>query len=132
MVQWLGFCAFTAMGSGSWNKDPENCVENHSSVLAWRITQIKEPGGLQFIRSQRVGYAWATNTHTHTHTHTHTCSIKRLVCKYSYRLITYTDNNMDRSHKDYAEPKIAKCKSMPIFSMNIYLFIVFFWLYLTL
>ena len=90
MVQWLEFCAFTAMGSASGNKDLASHVATHSSVLAWRITWIKEPGDLQSIRSQRVRYNSATNTHTH--------SIKRLVCKYSYQL-TYTYNNMDGSHK---------------------------------
>ena len=33
----------------------------HSSILAWRIPQTEEPGGLQFMGSQRVGYNWATN-----------------------------------------------------------------------
>ena len=28
----------------------------HSSILAWRIPQTKEPGGLQSTGSQRVGY----------------------------------------------------------------------------
>ena len=28
----------------------------HFSIFAWRIRQIVEPGGLQSIRSQRVGH----------------------------------------------------------------------------
>ena len=28
----------------------------HSSVLAWRIPQTEEPGGLQSLRSQRTGH----------------------------------------------------------------------------
>ena len=28
----------------------------HSSILAWRIPQTEEPGGLQSMVSQRVGY----------------------------------------------------------------------------
>ena len=28
----------------------------HSSILAWRIPWIEEPGGLRFIESQRVGH----------------------------------------------------------------------------
>ena len=39
----------------------------HSSILAWRIPWTEEPGGLQFMGSQRVGHGWATKTHTHTH-----------------------------------------------------------------
>ena len=40
----------------------------HSSILAWRIPQTEEPGGLQSIWSQRVGHDWA-----HTSTHTTVC-----------------------------------------------------------
>ena len=29
----------------------------HSSILAWRISQTEEPGGLQSMGSQRVGRA---------------------------------------------------------------------------
>ena len=32
----------------------------HSSVLACKIPWIEEPGGLQSIRSQKVGYDLAT------------------------------------------------------------------------
>ena len=30
-------------------------MATHASILAWRIPWIEEPGGLQFMRSQRVG-----------------------------------------------------------------------------
>ena len=33
----------------------------HSSTLAWKIPWMEEPGGLQSMRSQRVGYDWATS-----------------------------------------------------------------------
>ena len=33
-------------------------------VLAWKIPCIKEPSGLQFMGSQRVGHNWVTNTFT--------------------------------------------------------------------
>ena len=32
----------------------------HSSILAWKIPWTKEPGGLQFMGLQRVGYDLAT------------------------------------------------------------------------
>ena len=36
--------------------DPlEEDVANHSSILAWRIPWIEEPGGLQSMGSQRAG-----------------------------------------------------------------------------
>ena len=34
----------------------EGGVATHSSILAWRILQTEEPGGLQSIESQRVRY----------------------------------------------------------------------------
>ena len=38
-------------------EDPlEKVIAAHSSILAWRILWTEEPGGLQFIGSQRVGY----------------------------------------------------------------------------
>ena len=37
----------------------------HSSILAWRISWIEEPGGLYSMGSQRVGHNRATNTHIH-------------------------------------------------------------------
>ena len=32
-------------------------MATHSSLLAWEISWIEEPGGLQSIVSQRVGHA---------------------------------------------------------------------------
>ena len=37
-------------------------MATHSSVPAWRFPWTKEPGGLQFMGSQRVRHSWATNT----------------------------------------------------------------------
>ena len=37
-------------------------MATNSSILAWRIPWTEEPGGLQFMGSQRVRYDWA---HTH-------------------------------------------------------------------
>ena len=40
----------------------EDCLEKgmvtHSITLAWRIPWTEEPGGLQFMGSQRVRYDW--------------------------------------------------------------------------
>ena len=45
-------------------EDPlEKEVAPHSSTLAWRIPWMEEPGGLQSMRSQRVGHDWATSLH---------------------------------------------------------------------
>ena len=38
-------------------EDPlEKEMATHSSIPAWRIPWTKEPGGLQSVRSQRVGH----------------------------------------------------------------------------
>ena len=38
-------------------EDPlEEGMATHSSIVAWRIPWIQEPGGLQFIGLQRVGH----------------------------------------------------------------------------
>ena len=45
--------------------DPlEEGTATHSSILAWRIPWTEEPGGLQSMGSQRVGYNWAANGRT--------------------------------------------------------------------
>ena len=37
-------------------EDPlEEAMATHSSILAWRIPQTEEPGGLQFVGSQKSG-----------------------------------------------------------------------------
>ena len=43
-------------------EDPlEKEVATHSSILAWRIPWMKEPGGLQSTGSHRVRHDWATS-----------------------------------------------------------------------
>ena len=42
-------------------EDPlEKEMATHSSILAWRIPWMEEPGGLHSMWSQRVGHDWAT------------------------------------------------------------------------
>ena len=43
----------TQVQSLSWEDPLEEEMANHSSILAWRIPWIKEPGGLQSMGSQR-------------------------------------------------------------------------------
>ena len=45
----------------------EKGMATHSSFLAWRIPWTEEPGGLQFLGSQRVRHNWATDTFTLLH-----------------------------------------------------------------
>ena len=52
-------------------EDPlEKGMATHSSILAWRIPCMEEPGMLQSIGSQRVGHNSERLTHTHTYIHT--------------------------------------------------------------
>ena len=48
-----------------WSLGREDHLEKematHSSLLAWEIPWTKEPGGLQYMGSQRVGHDWVTN-----------------------------------------------------------------------
>ena len=48
-----------------WSLDREDPLEKematHSSILAWRIPWMEEPGGLQSMGSQRVGHNWTTS-----------------------------------------------------------------------
>ena len=39
-------------------------MATHSNILAWKIPWTEEPGGLQFMRSQRVRHNWASE-HEH-------------------------------------------------------------------
>ena len=46
--------------------DPlEEEMATHSNILAWEIPWTEEPGGLQFIGSQRIRHNWVPE-HTHT------------------------------------------------------------------
>ena len=46
----------TQVQSLSWEDPLEKEMATHSSILAWRIPQAEEPGGLQSTESQRVGH----------------------------------------------------------------------------
>ena len=39
-----------------WEDTLEEGMATHSSILTWKIPWREDPGGLQFIRSQRVGH----------------------------------------------------------------------------
>ena len=43
-----------------WKDRLEKGMATHCSILAWRISWREEPGGLQFMKLQRVGHDWAT------------------------------------------------------------------------
>ena len=42
------------------HEDPlEEGMATHSNILAWIISWTEEPGKLQFMGSQRIGYSWS-------------------------------------------------------------------------
>ena len=47
----------------------ERAMATHSSTLAWKIPWTEEPGRLQSMGSQRVGYDWATSLSLFTFMH---------------------------------------------------------------
>ena len=46
----------TGVRSLGWEDPLEKEMATHSSILAWRIPWMEEPGGLQSMESQRVGH----------------------------------------------------------------------------
>ena len=46
----------TQVRSLGWEDPLEKEMATHSSILAWKILWTEEPGGLQFMGSQRVGH----------------------------------------------------------------------------
>ena len=55
LIQNISAMQDTWVRSLGW-EDLQKGMPTHSSPLAWRIPWIEEPGGLQSMRSQRVGY----------------------------------------------------------------------------
>ena len=54
----------------------EKEMATHSSVLAWRIPEMGEPGGLPSMGSHRVGHDWSNLAAAYIYIHTcaHTCA----------------------------------------------------------
>jgi len=46
----------TWVPSLGWEDSLEEEMATHSSILAWKVPWIEEPGGLQSMESQRVSY----------------------------------------------------------------------------
>ena len=56
MVKCLPVLREIQVQSLGWEDPLEKEMATHSSILAWRIPWIEEPGRLQFMGSQRVGH----------------------------------------------------------------------------
>ena len=69
LLQWLRWQSLSAVQeTWVWSLGQEDPLEKematHSSVLAWKIPWMEEPGRLQCVGSQRVRHNWATFTFT--------------------------------------------------------------------
>ena len=62
MVRSLPAVWETWVRSLGWEDPLEEEMATHSSILAWGIPWTEEPGGLQSIRSQKVGHDQARHT----------------------------------------------------------------------
>ena len=61
MVKRLPLMQETQVQSLGWEDLLEKEMPSHSSILAWKIPWMEEPGRLQSTGSQRVGHDWATS-----------------------------------------------------------------------
>ena len=52
--------SFPVSQFSSKNASMQKEMKTHSSIPAWEIPGMEEPGGLQSMGSQRVGHDWAT------------------------------------------------------------------------
>ena len=64
MIKNLPTMQETCVGSLGQEYPLQTGVTTHSSILAWRIPWTEEPGGLQSMGSQTVGYDRVTDTFT--------------------------------------------------------------------
>ena len=60
-----------------WSDPWRQKWQPHSSILAWKIPWTEEPGGLQFMETQRVGHGRATE---------HACMQSDLSCLWTEKL----------------------------------------------
>ena len=55
----------TQVWSLGWEDSLEKEMATNSSILAWKIPWMEEPGRLQSMESQRVGHDRVTSLHFH-------------------------------------------------------------------
>ena len=64
MVKSLSAIQETRVPSLDWEDLLEKGMATYSSIIAWEISWIEEPGRLQFMGSHRVGHDRVTNIFT--------------------------------------------------------------------
>ena len=76
-----------------WEDSLKKVMATHSSILAWRIPWTEELGGLQSIRSQRVGHDWSDLALTQA------------------RLSTFSPYRLNHLKKNLKNHNLEKCKT---------------------
>ena len=84
----------TRVQSLGWEDLLEKEMATHSSILAWKIPRTEEPGGLQSVRTQRVGHNWGTSLSLSLE---RTHSLLAMVTYLQYNL--YTQSQYSGRHK---------------------------------
>ena len=69
--------SFKSLG---WEDPLEEEMATHSSIHAWRMPRMEEPGRLQSIGSQRVGHDWS-------HLDTRTCGLEEKFSRVIFKSI---------------------------------------------
>ena len=102
-------------------------MATHSSILAWRIPWTEEPGGLQFMGSQRVGHDWVTNTFTfHFHIpdkservrnlrHYPICTLRKIRWWIEKLINTHSHKHTSRNTRSWSESKGKKETKQKLF-----------------
>ena len=93
MVKHLPTVRETQVQSLGWEDLLEKEMATHSSILAWKIPWMEEPGRLQSMGLQRVGHDWATSL------------------SHNYRLAFIKVVSLDQQHQHYLGA-CWKCRSM--------------------
>ena len=69
----------------------EKEMATHSSVLAWRVPGMGEPGGLPSMGSHRVGHDWSGLAAAAANSRMYMPKIRPLRCHESYKLVPHTE-----------------------------------------
>ena len=100
-----------------YDEDMEESRATHSSILAWRIPWIEEPGRLQFMGSQRVRHDWSNLAHglfKHPTSQLHFMLKTNLFVLFSFKILYL------RAPKEYKRRREKSLASI-LFNMDIIL-----------
>jgi len=99
----------TWVWSLGWKNPREGVMATHSSILGGASLWTKEPGGLQSMGLQRVGYDWATKrTHTYNNLISHSFQFSRSVVSNSLQ-----SHKSDTTHSCTYIPSLLNFPPLP-------------------